>query len=255
MKCKKCGNEFTEDFCPVCGWGSDIDSFTPKPNLLQQDKKTQDKVNVDWNKIIAIIIGIVFIIIFINSINNPSGISYASKDEMYAALQGVWVCKSDATGDALWAIELNQDTLTKYYYSDDEGNTYDIEYNPAKGYISSTSSTYVVKEVEDTTVLFEGEWKYYPGNLSMLERDPNSTSYKNDMEQAHNTAHKYLSMLKSKHDTISSVRLFEGGTCIGNRYEFDCTVQYKDGELKFGVITVYKYSSGEFEAEGLQFKY
>ena len=208
--------------------------------------------NKNAGKVIGVIIGIAIIVMIICAANRSSHVSYASEDEMRSAVEGVWVYRTDY-GGALWAVEINDDTLVWHYYSDDEGIKLPIQYHPSKGYITAGSSTkFIVREVEESVCLCEGEDVYKKGGLSQLERDPDSASYKEDLEKAKKEALNYMQMLVNKQSAvIKRITLIGNGTCEKNAYYFDCDVDHQNGLVRSGRITVYKLSSGEFQVQGL----
>lgn len=171
---------------------------------------------------------------------------------MKEALQGTWVYESETSGNALWAIKIQDNTITKYHYSDSEGYSHKVEFNNKRGYFSTEADKYILKEENGSLVLREDNYKYKAGNLESLDRDSESDAYKADMLDAEIEASAYCRRLKSKQAIIDSAWVTGNGTCVGSYY-FDCTVTYTNGDMKFGTISVYKNTSGRFEATGLSF--
>lgn len=217
----------------------------------EEREKQKKKINIKIS--IALIIVLIVSIFIIDSCIISSRVTYETEGEMKEVLQGVWVCRSETLGNALLAIRIQDNTITKYYYSDSEGYSDKVEFNNKRGYFSTEGDKYILKKEDGRLVLHEDNYKYKSGSLDSLGRDPESESYKDDMLNAKIEASAYCRRLKSKQANINSAWVTGNGTCSGSYYFYDCTVTYTNGDMKFGTITVYKNTSGRFEATGLSF--
>ncbi len=70
MKCKKCGNEFEGNFCPICGSGTDGQENSPQQNPAQNtaaplnnEKPLKKPFYKRWWFILLIIVAVIFILI------------------------------------------------------------------------------------------------------------------------------------------------------------------------------------------------
>ena len=93
MKCLNCGNEFTERFCPQCGWGAVSNNETDNPEKAEPSAAEENPVS----KACKMVAGIYMVLMVI------SGFVIASDLDNYGFLFGI-ALGGIFTGMILWGI-------------------------------------------------------------------------------------------------------------------------------------------------------